>query len=254
MNAHTRIREHILYIFLLLLIAIGQAQEVPAQPWCPVATDEAASEKFSVVYEARKVYFCCRGCRKDFLADPERYLVNLDGAVATNDSRQAATVPVASELALPLPDEHDARQRNSVLQFIGKLHPLVVHFPIAFIPLVLFMDLYTTCKKREPFASTRIILPLAALSALAAAGLGWVDAMHANYPEELQTTLFRHRWSGVLTAVITGAAAVMQHLSQSGGKCRDITYGVLLALACVLVGVTGHLGATLIYGVDYFAF
>jgi uncharacterized membrane protein/YHS domain-containing protein len=254
MNVHTRIRGCILCILLLLLNAIGHAQEVPGQPWCPVTRDEAASKKFSVVYEAQEIYFCCRGCRKDFLADPEQYLGNLGGAVAIGDSGQTATAAATSEPALPVPDDHDGRQPNSFLQFIGKLHPLVVHFPIAFIPLVLFMELYTTCKRREPFASTRVILPLAALSALAAASLGWVDAMHANYPEDLQTTLFRHRWAGVTTAVIAVAAAVMQHLSQFGGKRRDITYGILLGLACVLVAVTGHLGATLIYGADYFAF
>lgn len=254
MNVHTRIRGCILCIFLLLLNAIGHAQEVPGQPWCPVTTDEAASKKFSVVYETQKIYFCCRGCRKDFLADPEQYLGNLGGAVATGDSGDTAIAAATSEPTLPVPDDHHARQRNSFLQLIGKLHPLVVHFPIAFIPLVLFMELYTTCKRRESFASTRVILPLAALSALAAASLGWVDAMHANYPEDLQTTLFRHRWAGVATAVIAVAAAAMQHLSQFGGKRRDITYGILLGLACVLVGVTGYLGATLIYGADYFAF
>ncbi len=244
MNVHTRIRGCILCIFLLLLNTIGHAQKVPGQPWCPVTTDEAASKKFSVVYGAQEIYFCCRGCRKDFLADPEQYLGNLGVAVAT----------AASEQALPVPDDHDGPQPNSFLQLIGKLHPLVVHFPIAFIPLVLFMELYTICKRRESFASTRVILPLAALSALAAASLGWIDAMHANYPEDLQATLFRHRWAGVATAVITVAAAVMQHLSQVGGKRRNITYGILLGLARVLVAVTGHLGATLIYGADYFAF
>ena len=254
MNVHTRIRGCILCIFILLLNAIGQAQEVPGQPWCPVTTDEAASKKFSVIHEAQEIYFCCRGCRKKFLADPEQYLGNLTGAVASGDSGQTAIAAATSEPAFPVPDDHHGRQSNSFLQLIGKLHPLVVHFPIAFIPLVLFMELYTTCKRRESFASTRVILPLAALSALAAASLGWVDAMHANYPEDLQTTLFRHRWAGVTTAVIAVAAAVMQHLSQFGGKRRDIIYGILLGLACVLVAVTGHLGATLIYGVDYFAF
>jgi len=143
MNFYTLIRGCILCIFLLLLNAIGQAQEVPSQPWCPVTTDKVASEKFSVVYKAKKTIF-------------------------------------------------------------------------------------------------------------AAGSLGWVDAIHVNYPEDLQTTRFRHRWAGVTAAVIAAAAAIMQQFAQFGGKRRDITYGILLRLACALVAVTGHLGATLIYGVDYF--
>ncbi|MFQ5729243.1 MAG: YHS domain-containing protein [Waddliaceae bacterium] len=44
---------------------------------CPVM-GRAVNKNISIVYEGKKIYFCCHGCDKKFLANPEKYLSALE--------------------------------------------------------------------------------------------------------------------------------------------------------------------------------
>ena len=63
------------------------AQQLPYYPMttCVVSGEaidgEAADEVVNYVYNNRLVRFCCKGCKKDFLKDPDAYLAKLDKAV-----------------------------------------------------------------------------------------------------------------------------------------------------------------------------
>lgn len=37
-------------------------------------------EPFVITYEGQEVRFCCKGCKKDFLKEPEKYLAKLKAA------------------------------------------------------------------------------------------------------------------------------------------------------------------------------
>jgi YHS domain-containing protein len=54
--------------------------ESAVQTTCPVMGEEIDKDFFSV-FRGVKVYFCCPGCDKKFLADPEKYIPNLPPAV-----------------------------------------------------------------------------------------------------------------------------------------------------------------------------
>jgi YHS domain-containing protein len=41
---------------------------------------------YSYTYEGREIRFCCKGCVKDFKADPAKYLKKLDAAQKTADA------------------------------------------------------------------------------------------------------------------------------------------------------------------------
>src|SRR5215470_16569023 len=68
----------------------------------------------------------------------------------------------------------DGNERADWLQFIGRFHPLVVHFPIALFLLVPILEI---AGRRERFAYLRLsvnfVLGLATLGAATAAILGW---------------------------------------------------------------------------------
>ena len=58
-----------------------EAKEVVAaaieQITCPVMEGNPINTKYFVEYKGKKVYFCCPGCDKKFLENPQQYLAKL---------------------------------------------------------------------------------------------------------------------------------------------------------------------------------
>lgn len=48
-------------------------ENVHIDPICGMTVD-AGTAKNSYEYEGKKYYFCCSGCLKKFVADPDKYL------------------------------------------------------------------------------------------------------------------------------------------------------------------------------------
>ena len=83
-------------------------------------------------------------------------------------------LPILIVVALLVFLPPDGRERAEWMQFIGRFHPLVVHFPIA---LVLLVPIFHLVGRRPQFsylrASCGFLLGLATFAATAAATLGW---------------------------------------------------------------------------------
>jgi membrane fusion protein, copper/silver efflux system len=56
--------------------AAEAAADAGEQTLCPVM-NAPINKQYVVEYEGKKVYFCCPGCDKAFLEDPEKYLDKL---------------------------------------------------------------------------------------------------------------------------------------------------------------------------------
>ncbi|HNS22154.1 MAG TPA: efflux RND transporter periplasmic adaptor subunit [Sedimentisphaerales bacterium] len=60
---------------------VAKSSSVPLagieQKTCPVMEGNPIDPSIFVEYKGKRVYFCCRGCDKKFLADPEKYIVKL---------------------------------------------------------------------------------------------------------------------------------------------------------------------------------
>jgi hypothetical protein len=54
----------------------------PSGARCPVMTDKVASPEHSLVYQGRRIEFCCQSCVEAFKARPQAYLKNLPPASA----------------------------------------------------------------------------------------------------------------------------------------------------------------------------
>ena len=109
------------------------------------------------------------------------------------------------------------------MALVGRLHPLLIHFPIA---LVL-----------AAFAS-----PLAAFAGWRLAGDPIVD------PAPL---LEWHRWLSVAGTAAVLVAAIASTRLHSGSASVRWVYGISLLLAAALVGVAAHLGGVLVWGADF---
>lgn len=239
---------------------------------CPVDPTEAAEPDIFVTYEGQTIHLCCNRCRKKFLADPTAYLDGLpqfapDGAHAPVKPEPAATSAAphdhgdhGDDAAEPAAVEHDhatghgkANGVARLAKFLGKFHPLVVHFPIALILTAALAEALSIWTKRPFFEqAARFAIILGALGALAAAPLGWMAAGAANYLGELTRVLLLHRWIGVSAAGVSVIAAALALCTGSKPRLTS-AYRIALLVSAVLVGLAGHFGATLIYGTDYFA-
>ena len=47
------------------------------QKTCPVMEGNPIKKEYFVEYKGKKVYFCCPGCDKKFIANPEQYIAKL---------------------------------------------------------------------------------------------------------------------------------------------------------------------------------
>jgi uncharacterized membrane protein len=101
-------------------------------------------------------------------------------------------------LILLLYSPPDGGQRAELAQFLGRCHPLAVHFPIALLLLVLVLEGAALARQDWHLQqSAGFVLGLATVAAIASAWLGWVLAWSGGYEGSLVT---RHMWGGVSLA------------------------------------------------------
>ena len=74
--------------FAALLKQRAQAAKHYPLDTCVVSGEKLGGhgEPYVMQHEGREVRLCCKGCRKDFLRDPAKYLMLLDEAAAKNAS------------------------------------------------------------------------------------------------------------------------------------------------------------------------
>ena len=88
----------------------------------------------------------------------------------------------------------------SWIQVMGRMHPLMVHFPIVLILLYAAWQLFTSRKiKQQAWFNTvaEILFALAALSAVLAALMGLLLSKEGGYDSD---AIASHKWAGALTA------------------------------------------------------
>jgi uncharacterized membrane protein len=144
---------------------------------------------------------------------------------------------------------------KQALRYVGRFHPVSTHFPVALMLVAVFAEGLAWWTRRESWLQTvRFLVLLAALGAIAAVVLGWINAWFTSYTGQLAGVLRWHRWLGTTTAVwaLLCAGLVMMNDCKEGTKDRQRFRGALL-LGAALVGISGFLGSALIYGLDHYA-
>lgn len=124
------------------------------------------------------------------------------------------------------------------------LHPQLVHFPIALIISAgMFDALSMVFKKESLHQAARGMFNLAALFAIASSITGWVEADRLNLHHPLLTS---HRLDALLlTGLLSFSCLALIFIPQ---KMKRPFFSVILALAVILVVLTGHHGGQMVYG------
>ena len=170
-----------------------------------------------------------------------------------------APEPAAAEHPAPTASTGGAEIKMPVwkraLRWLGRLHPVSTHFPVALMFVAVFAEGLAWWTQRPSWLQTvRLLVVLAALGAVAAVVLGWINAYFTSYVGQSASILGWHRWLGTGTGVWSVVCAGLATLGkcEEGTKDRQRFRGALL-LGAALVGVTGFLGSALIYGLDHYA-
>src|SRR5262245_20052088 len=138
----------------------------------------------------------------------------------------------------------DGIERASLMQLIGRFHPLTVHFPIAVLLIVPLFEILGR-KRSAPFllASVDFLLLLAACGALLSALLGWCLARGGGYSGPL---VRQHMWGGLMVAAAASICWWLRSRQDSPDTKR--LYGALLFAAVILVSFTGYRARQLVDG------
>lgn len=133
------------------------------------------------------------------------------------------------------------------LQVAGRMHPLILHFPIVLLVLAAFWELLPRSQKEEASMRTGIgdvLLLSASFTAVLTSLFGLFLSRENGYEPGV---LFWHKWGGVIISFLTlGWFAYREKVRRIKGLLVTTTvFGLLLIL------MTGHQGANITHGENF---
>lgn len=134
-----------------------------------------------------------------------------------------------------------------LVSWLGRLHTLVIHFPIAMFVGALGVELFGLWRRNPVYQSAaHVMLVVGALGAVVAAFLGWFAG--GFYLTDRNQILMLHRWLGT---AIAGAGFVLLYLSATARRTPEkprTVYWVALALMTIAMAVQGYIGGSFMHG------
>ena len=133
-----------------------------------------------------------------------------------------------------------------LLDWLGRWHTMVVHFPLAFLPAALLAALLAR-RRAGLREAARFLILLGGFSAPVAMALGWLDADFVLFDGE--QLILAHRWLGTAIGLVGLALALLVWRRPERADGRP----VLAALGAVTLAlvVQGWLGGSLVHGADH---
>ena len=136
------------------------------------------------------------------------------------------------------------------MALIGRLHPVLVHFPIALVLLAAVAEVVAMMTGRRDWRTAAVTnVRAGAVFAIGAVIAGWRLASLPGI--ETTWSLEWHRWLGTIAAVAAVGAALATADARNRSPLAIWVYRITLLWAAVLVAVTGHLGGLLVWGADF---
>ncbi len=171
-------------------------------------------------------------------------------AIGTVDAPSAHGSATAEHMAMMegAPDAAEVPQTffDRLIDWIGRIHPMIVHFPIAFIPAALFTAIVG--RKRPGFAKpVQFLVVTGGLTAPVAALTGWLDGGLALASDDWM--LQSHRWLG--TGIGIGALVLAIWAIRRPEEDRSPVMIIGLSVLTAAILAQGWFGGALIHGVDH---
>jgi mono/diheme cytochrome c family protein len=168
----------------------------------------------------------------------------------------AAGAPAAASGATdptPPPAPNPSKGASSAtraLRWLGRLHILVIHFPIALLIAAAAGEAWSALRgSRTSATAVRFCVALGAAGAVAAAALGWLHAW-GGHGAGMPAVLGLHRWLGTAAGAWAVTTALQLEWDVRRGR-RSLPFRASFFLGALLVGVAGHFGGILVHGDDF---
>jgi uncharacterized membrane protein len=145
---------------------------------------------------------------------------------------------------------------DSSAELLGRLHPVLLHFPVALLVLGAVLEGVRGFRNSEFLGRAVVgLFGLGAMAALLTVGSGWLLAAHEHIRSDQRDILELHRWLALVAAiwaVLAWLGARVWRNSITPGKVW--ARRLMAALTFVLIAASGHFGALLVWGKDWFTF
>jgi uncharacterized membrane protein/mono/diheme cytochrome c family protein len=127
------------------------------------------------------------------------------------------------------------------MEFIGRLHPLLVHLPIGILIIGLILYWWQSIDRTKDFnTALKPIFFIGTLAAVSSCITGLILADGGDYDG---TAINRHRNTGIALALISLYFWYLMRKDYYGKRTNYISYSIMISLL-----VTGHYGASLTHG------
>ncbi len=154
-----------------------------------------------------------------------------------------------------LPGAAAAAPAAGPVDAVGRLHPALVHFPVALIVTAVVAEAIFIVRRDERYsAAARFMLHAGAWMSIVAAATGFARAGSMVFSAD-QTDLFAvHRIAGIATPVLAFlAAGLADGVRRSGQVWELFLYRIVLVLAAAGAIVAGYYGGEIVFGAGFFS-
>lgn len=130
-----------------------------------------------------------------------------------------------------------------LVELSGRLHPLLVHFPIGLLIGALLLESWSRLRRKDGDYSGMIYI--GAASAVASAIFGYFLRISDDYAGDL---IGQHQLTGLITAGLSVLTALLYwKRPKVSGRAAFLS----LMVSCISLTIAGHLGASLTHGEGY---
>jgi len=138
--------------------------------------------------------------------------------------------------------------------WLGRLHPGLVHFPLALIIVAAFAEICCMVTRDGRYSDiARFLVNVGAWIALPAAATGFLRAGHITMDATEQHLFAIHRIAGIATPVLAFLCAGLgAGVRRSGQIWELMIFRVVLVLAAVSAIIAGYYGGEIVFGAGFF--
>ena len=134
-----------------------------------------------------------------------------------------------------------------LVSWLGRLHTLVIHFPIALFVSAFGIELFGLWRRDPEYQRVAyVMLIIGAIGAVAAAFLGWFAG--GFYLTDRNVVLMIHRWGGTTLAVFAVFLVWFTARARRTPERPRTLYLVLLGLMTLAIAIQGYLGGSFMHG------